>query len=194
MVYVEVWNGTQLLRTCDAPLLSGWVKFLSIALTLSVGKEWTMFTIARRAGPAFLLICAAGAMTGPPVALAAVENPLSPQMIVEKNITGKATIEFTVGKVYLPRPSCDGSWKAMPMGIVPKLGDDALFRKVYVYVSEKVTARLIQLGIENPAEHFRGKILRLCGMITRYETRAGPDYPLEDNDLVHLQVIRKHAS
>jgi hypothetical protein len=65
-----------------------------------------MFTLTRREVAAFLLACAAWAVTGPPVTLAAAENPLSPETIVEKKFKGKATVEFSVGEVYL-RPT---SW------------------------------------------------------------------------------------
>ena len=125
---------------------------------------------------------------------AAPQGPLSPEMIVEKNITGKVTFEFTVGEVYLlPESwavSANNRWKAVPLNIVPKnVGKSGAFYKVSVIVSGQVAARLKQLGIENPAEHFRGKVLRVTGTVTSQEKRAGTFYRLEVTSLDQLQVI-----
>jgi len=62
--------------------------------------------------------------------------------------------------------------------------------RVSVLVSGDVIHRLWQLGIEDPEEHFRGKILRVSGTIQRIENRAGPEYRLEINNLNQLEAIR----
>src|SRR6266540_4092031 len=56
-----------------------------------------MLTLTRREVAALLLACGAWAVTGPPVALAAEEKPLTPETIVAKKFEGKATVEFQVG-------------------------------------------------------------------------------------------------
>jgi len=122
------------------------------------------------------------------------QGPLSPEMIVEKNITGKATVEFTVEEVYLLSESwavsANDRWKAVPLNIVPKnFGKSGAPNKMSVIVSGQVASRLKQLGIKNPAEHFRGKLLRVTGTVTSQEKRAGTFYRLEVTSLDQLQVI-----
>ena len=150
-----------------------------------------MFTLARRTVVAFLLAC--GAWAGTPVAHAAEEKPLSPETIVEKNFTGKAIVEFSVGEVYLQPSSwavsSDQRWEAVPLRIVSK--GDATKNRVAVFVSGETTIRLKRLGIENPAEHFRGKVLRVSGTVESVPTRAGPEYSIRVNSLDQLQSIRK---
>jgi hypothetical protein len=126
---------------------------------------------------------------------AAPQGPLSPETIVEKNITGMATVEFTVDEVYLlPESwavSANDRWKAVPLHIVPKkVGKSKAPYKMSVIVSGQVASRLKQLGIKNPAEHFRGKVLRVTGTVTSQEKRAGTFYRLEVTSLDQLQVIR----
>jgi hypothetical protein len=122
------------------------------------------------------------------------QGPLSPEMIVEKNITGKATVEFLVDEVYLlPESwavSANDRWKAVPLHIVPKnAGKSGAFYKMSVIISGQVVSRFKQLGIKNPAEHFRGKVLRVTGTLTSQEKRAGTFYRLEVTNLDQLQVI-----
>jgi hypothetical protein len=152
-----------------------------------------MVTLAPRAVAAFLLALVGWAVTGFPVAAATEEKPLSPETIVEKNFEGKATVEFVVGEVYL-RPTSwaiasDRRWQAVPLRIVPK--GDAAKERVMVLVSGETIARLKRLGIENPAEHFSGKVLRLSGSVDRFQTRAGLEYRIQVNSLDQLEAIRK---
>jgi hypothetical protein len=151
-----------------------------------------MFALTHRAVAAVLLACGAWAVTGTPIARAAGEGPLSPETILEENFEGKATVEFSVGEVYLKPTSwavsSDNHWQAAPMRIVP--GTDATKERVMVLLSGETTARLKKLGIENPAEHFRGKILRVSGTVERFQTRAGPEYSVQVNSLDQLEDIR----
>ena len=152
-----------------------------------------MFILKPRAVAAVLLACGVWAVTGAPAALAAEENPLSSESIVEKNFEGKATVEFSVGEAYL-RPTnwaaeSDGRWEAVPLRLVPKA--DATKERVMVLVSGETTARLKRLGIEDPAGHFRGKVLRVSGTVERFQTRAGPKYRIQVNSLDQLEAIRK---
>jgi len=105
-------------------------------------------------------------------------------------MTGRATIEFTVGEVHLIT-----GWSETSLQIIPKdFEKKNLSRgRVVVLVSGDVIHRLWQLGIEDVQEHFRGKVLRVSRTIQRIEKRAGTEYRLEVNNLdqLHqLQVIR----
>ena len=152
-----------------------------------------MLTLPRRVAAALVLACGVWAAAGTPVALAAGDAPLSPERVVARDFQGKATVEFSVGEVYL-RPtswavSSDRRWQAVPLRIVPKAG--AAKERVMVLVSGDTAARLKRLGIDNLAEHFRGKVLRVSGTVQRLRTRAGPEYRLQVNSLDQLQAIRK---
>jgi len=153
-----------------------------VAALVLAGLPWasTSFSVAFGAAP----------LRSP----AALQGPLSPETIVEKNITGKATVEFTVEEVYLLSESwavsANDRWKAVPLNIVPKnFGKSGAPNKMSVIVSGQVASRLKQLGIKNPAEHFRGKLLRVTGTVTSQEKRAGTFYRLEVTSLDQLQVI-----
>jgi len=160
-----------------------------------------MISLAPRVVAILVLAGLAWAGTSLPVAFAAplrspaaFQGPLIPETIVEKNITGKATVEFTVEEVYLLSESwavsANDRWKAVPLNIVPKnFGKSGAPNKMSVIVSGQVASRLKQLGIKNPAEHFRGKLLRVTGTVTSQEKRAGTFYRLEVTSLDQLQVI-----
>jgi hypothetical protein len=149
-----------------------------------------MFTLTHRTVVAVLLACAA---PGAPAARAAEEKPLSPETIVAKDFEGKATIEFAVGEVHLQpaswAASSDGGWKVVPLLVEPKA--DAAKGRVTVLVSGETAVRLKQLGIESPAEHLSGKVLRVSGTVERIPTRSGPRYRLQVNGLDQLEAIRK---
>ena len=149
-----------------------------------------MFTLTRRDGAAFLLCCVAWAVASPPVALAAEENPLSPEAIVDKNFEGKATVEFSVGEVYLmPSSWTTAAFKSAPLRIVTKaVGNKG---QVSLIVSRETANRLKSLGIENPDEHFRGKMLRVSGTVERLSGNSGLEYRIQVNSLDQLEAIRK---
>jgi len=146
-----------------------------------------MFSPTRRAVALSLLACVA------PAASAAEEKPLSAETIIEKNFEGKATVEFTVAEVYLKPASwavsSDHHWKAVPLQVVAK--DTATTPRVLVLVSGEVAARLKQLGVEDPAGHFRGKVLRVSGTVVRSQRRDGPEYRISVSSLEQLEAIHK---
>ena len=146
-----------------------------------------MFSPTRRAVALLLLACVA------PTASAAEEKPLSPETIIEKNFEGKATVEFIVAEVYLKPASwavsSDRHWKAVPLQVVAK--DTATTPRVLVLVSGEGTARLRQLGVEEPAAHFRGKVLRVSGTVVRGQRRDGPEYSILVSSLEQVEAIRK---
>src|SRR5438128_1897092 len=106
-----------------------------------------MSTATFRVVAAIVTAGMAWAATSSANAIACAERPLTPKSIVKKNITGKATVEFSVGEVYLMpaswAASSNAGWKATPLHIVPKdatmkdpsLGGHALFYRVTVVVS-----------------------------------------------------------
>ena len=161
-----------------------------------------MITLAPRVAAALVLAGIAWVGASPSVALghgistapAARQGPLSPETIIAKNITGKATVEFVVGEVQLMpatwSASAHAGWKEVPLNIYPKnIEKKGSFRQVSVIVSGQVAARLKQLGIDNLAQYFRGKVLRVTGTLTSQEKRAGTFYRLEVTSLDQLQVI-----
>jgi hypothetical protein len=140
-----------------------------------------------------LLTCGFLSVAGPWAVLAADKQVLSPQTIVDKDFVGKATVEFLVGEVYLQpgswAVSSDSRWQAVPLRIVPK--DAGTKDRVMVLVSGSTVARLKQLGIGNPAEHFRGKVLRVSGTVERFWKRAGPVYQIRVSSLDEVLAVRE---
>jgi hypothetical protein len=152
-----------------------------------------MLTLMRREVAAVLLAGVASAALGAPVTLPPVEKPLSPETIVEKDFTGKATVEFTVGEVTL-RPTswsitADAHWRAVPMTIVAKAADMKI--RVGVLLAGEVVERLRRLGIDNPTEHFQGKVLRVSGTVEHFWIRSGLEYRIQVNSLDQLEEVRK---
>jgi hypothetical protein len=149
-----------------------------------------MLNRTRREVAAFLLTCGAWALIGQLVAHAAEESPLSAEMIVEKKFEDKTTVQFSVGKVYLmPSSWTTAAIKSAPLRIVPKAAGDN--SQVSVIVSRETANRLKRLGIENPDEHFRGKVLRVSGTVERLSGSSGPEYRIQVTSLDQLEAIRK---
>jgi len=151
-----------------------------------------MSALTRRAVTAFLLVFGASAVMGQPVARGCEESPLSPETIVEKKFEGKATVEFTVEEVYLmPRSWSVEDNKSAPLRIVPKSAGSKVQGQVSVIVSRETAYRLNKLGIEDPDQHFRGKMLRVSGTVEVEWHRAGPEYRIQVNSLDQIKAIRK---
>jgi hypothetical protein len=155
-----------------------------------------VFTFTRREIVAFVLACGAWGLTGSPVSLAADESPLSPETIEAKDFQGKATIEFLVGHVaLLPTSWTDEGWKSVSLLVAPEIwrevGDQRVLNRTHVVVSRETIARLKQLGIEDPAEHFSGKVLRVSGTVERVSGSSVPEYRIQVNSLDQLEAIRK---
>jgi hypothetical protein len=126
------------------------------------------------------------------------EAPLSPEAIVKKQFEGKATVELQVGEVhtlnidalFVPDVSHDQIITAKIPGA--KTGDEFV-----VIVKREVATRMLQLGIEDPAEQFRGKILRVSGTVERLKRPSTPPVPVYRilvTDLDQLESIRKPVS
>jgi hypothetical protein len=126
-----------------------------------------------------------------PMVGAAEEQPLTPEAIMEKKVEGKATVEFPVGEVGVMFTSrATLADESLPLHIAPKTaGQKAV--GVYVLVSWEAATRLKRLGIENPAEHFRGKVVRVSGTVERLTGSSGPEYRIQVTSLDQFEVIRK---
>ena len=134
-------------------------------------------------------LVSAGVVTvamGSRVSGAAKEKPLTPETIVAKEFEGKATVEFTVGKAgVMLHGRIFMADESEPLHIAPKAG------RVYVVVSWETATRLKRLGIENPAEHFRGKVVRVSGTVERLAGSSGAEYRIQVTNLDQIEVIRK---
>jgi hypothetical protein len=126
------------------------------------------------------------------------EVPLSPEAIVERQFEGKATVELQVGEVHTLNIDAlfvpDVSHDQIITARIPeaKTGDEFV-----VIVKREVATRMLQLGIEDPAEHFQGKILRVSGTVERLKRPSTPlvqVYRILVTDLDQLQSVRKPVS
>ena len=148
-----------------------------------------MFSPACREVVAILLAAAVAVVMRVPSAGAAEEKPLSPETILAKKFEGQATVEFLVGEVttlnidslFVPGVSHAQFIRAKVPGA--KDGQEFL-----VIVSREIATRLLQLGIEDPAEHLRGKVLRVSGRVERHSENQ---YRLRVTSLDQLENIRK---
>ncbi|MFO0966703.1 MAG: sigma-70 family RNA polymerase sigma factor [Gemmataceae bacterium] len=116
------------------------------------------------------------------------EKPLAPQTIFDKQFEGRATVEFLAGEVhtlnidsvFVPNVSHAQIISAKVPGA--KAGQEFI-----VCVVREVATRLLRLGIADPAEHFRGKVLRVSGVVQRL---SGERYRLYVTSLEQLEIIR----
>lgn len=148
-----------------------------------------MFSPTCRQAVAILLTGVVAVVMGITIASAAEEKPLSPETILKEKFEGQATVELQVGDVttlnidslFVPGVSHAQIVKAK----VPGAKDEQAFLLI---VSREVATRLLKLGIEDPAEHLRGKVLRLSG---RVERRSETQYQMRVTSLDQLENIRK---
>jgi hypothetical protein len=149
-----------------------------------------MSALTRREVIGFVSAGVAAAVAGRPAG-AAEEKPLTPAALVEKKVEGQATIEFPVEEVGLILTSrATLTDESEPLFIAPKTADKKAGR-VYVLVSWEVATRLKRLGIENPAQHFQGKVVRVSGTVERLTGSTGPEYRIQVTSLDQFEVIRK---
>lgn len=152
-----------------------------------------MFSASRRAVVASLLAFAVVVVAGSFWAHAAdeqKEKPLSPETILENQFEGEATVELHVGEVHTLNIDSlfipDVSHAQLIYAKIPgaKTGE-----KVLVAVSREVATRLLKLGIADPAEHFRGKILRVSGTVERIERPSTPAATVYRIRVTHLEQL-----
>ncbi len=157
-----------------------------------------MFSASRRAVNARLLANSVVAVVCLSLACAADEKreqPLTPEMILETKFEGKATVELQVGEVrtvnidsvFVPEVS-------HVQVIQAKIAGAKIGQELVVTVSREIATRLLKLGIEDPAEHFRGKILRVSGTVEQIKRPSTPTamvYRIQVTNLDQLESIRK---
>jgi hypothetical protein len=110
---------------------------------------------------------------------------------VGQKIEGEATVELTVGEVkHLRTGRSTRADESEPLILVAKAagaGGDS----VHIDVTWEVATRLKRLGVEDPAEHFRDKVVRVRGTVERLTRRPGPAYRIEVKNLDQFEIIRK---
>jgi hypothetical protein len=156
----------------------------------SPSKGSAVSSLTRREVVGLVSAVVVAAVAGLPAA-GAEEKPLTPATIVEKKFEGQATVEFLVGEVGLMLTSrATSTEESEPLLITPK-AEGKKTGQVYLLVSWETATRLKQLGIENPAEHFRGKVVRVSGTVERLTGSTGPEYRIQVTNLNQFEVIRK---
>jgi hypothetical protein len=125
--------------------------------------------------------------------LAEEKKPLSAETILEKKVEGKATVEFLVREVHTLNIDAlfvpDVSHAQIIKAKVSKDGHE-----FWVIVSREIATRLLRLGVVDPAEHFRGKLIRVSGTVERVAPPSLPSpavYKLHVTSLDQLESIRK---
>jgi hypothetical protein len=157
----------------------------------SPSKGSAVSSLTRREVVGLVSAGVVAAVAGLPATGAAEEKPLTPAAIVEKKFEGQATVEFPVGEVGLMLTSrATSTEESEPLLITPK-AEGKKTSQVYLLVSWETATRLKRLGIENPAEHFRGKIVRVSGTVERLTGSAGTEYRIQVASLDQFEVIRK---
>ena len=109
--------------------------------------------------------------TPPPGVPAEVKKVLTPEQIFRDNVVGETRIEFRVGAVSLGDAPFDME-EATGRPRVPTADGKYTVSRLRVILSEKVEARLKQLGVENMQTHFYGKVIRVSGNL-KQEVDAG---------------------
>jgi hypothetical protein len=150
-----------------------------------------MSSLTRREVVGLVSAGVVAAVVGLPAAGVTEEKPLTPETIVEKKVEGRATVEFQVEDVGLILTSrATLTDESEPLHLAPKTADKTA-GSVSVLVSWQVATRLKRLGIENPAKHFRGKIVRVSGVVERLMGSTGPEYRIQVTSLDQFEIIRK---
>jgi hypothetical protein len=157
-----------------------------------------MFSASRRAVIASLLANSVVAVVGLSLARAADEKrekPITPETILKTKFEGKATVELQVGEVRtLNIDSVFVADVSHAQIIQAKIAGAKIGQEVVVTVSREIATRLLKLGIEDPAEHFRGKILRVSGTVEQIKRPSTPTamaYRIQVTNLDQLESIRK---
>ena len=157
-----------------------------------------MFSASRRRMIASLLAAAIVAVLGLPSARAEDdkgEKVLSPEKILKDGFVGKATVELQVGEVRtLDIDSVFVPDASHAQTIEAKLPGEKAGRKFVVTVSRETATRLRQLGIDDVAEHVRGKVLRVSGtveLVKRTATAPEVIYRLPVANLDQFESIHK---
>jgi hypothetical protein len=142
------------------------------------------------------------------------DMPLSPEAILKKKFEGEATVEFTAAKsAQLFEGLSLKPGERASLYLAPKVAGKTGSR-VYVIVNWTVATRLRQFGIDDPAGHFRDRLIRVSGTVKElaggnipgerslYTTDGGfksetitsgkePEYYLVVESLDQIKLVRK---
>lgn len=154
----------------------------------------TLFATAIGAAAAGPFLSAASTLCAQQSPAKEPEKPLTPETIFAKKFTGKATIELLVGEVHtLNIDSVFMPGKSHTQVIWAKVPAEPAGHALMVIVSREVATHLLQSGIADPAEHFRGKRVRVSGTIDRTEPTAPGEaitYKLRVTSIDQLLLVR----
>jgi hypothetical protein len=120
---------------------------------------------------------------------------LTPEQIFRDNFVGETRVEFTVGAVSFGGSPFDMEEATNRPRVETADGKFSVSR-LRVIVTEKVEARLKQLGIEDLRAHFYGKFVRVSGNL-KMEVDAGGvgnrliTYSLTIDSLDQLEFVGK---
>ncbi len=123
------------------------------------------------------------------------QKPLTPEAILENKFESKATVEFLVDEVRtvnIDSTFMPGLSHAQIIKV--KISEAKEGHEFLVIVSRETATRLLQLGIEDPAEHFRGKRMRVSGTVERVTPPSAPAksiYKIHVTSLDQLENIRQ---
>jgi hypothetical protein len=133
--------------------------------------------------------------TTAPSAVPEGKKVLTAKQIFRDKLVGQTRIEFTVGAVSLSGPFVMEEATDRPR--VPTADGKFQVSRLRVVVTEKVEARLKQLGIEDLGTHFYGKVVRVSGNL-KQEVDAGGvgnrliTYSLTIESLDQLEFVGKN--
>jgi hypothetical protein len=155
-----------------------------------------MSAISRRDVIGFLSAAVVSVAMGQHIAGAAEEKPLTPEVIVAKKFEGKATIEFQVGSEGTGAMLGGGTEYGGVAGIHLCPDQPEKGGRIRVWVLMKPAHDLFRLGIDpvDPGGHFRGRVVRVKGEITRRSDSAGAVYELKVESLDQFEGIRKDGA
>jgi hypothetical protein len=111
-------------------------------------------------------------------------KPETAATILEKKLSGEMTVEFLVEEVHtLKIDSLFKPGTSEPQILRSKKDAGQDEDEFWVIVHREPATELVKMGIADPAEHFRGKVVRISGTVERVTNRLAPG-----KDLFKLQV------
>ncbi len=144
---------------------------------LSLSRKAALLTL----GGAVLVGCSAQVQADPP----GQEKPKTPAQVIAGKFEGEATVEFTVakcGRVLTGRSTLADECEMLQL--------DPKEEKFFLYLTHETATRLKQLGIDDPASHLVGKLVRVTGSV-RKGSDGMPWFEITVRKLDQIAVIRK---
>ncbi|QVL32726.1 hypothetical protein KIH39_02055 [Telmatocola sphagniphila] len=115
------------------------------------------------------------------------ENLKTPTQIISGKFEGEATVEFKVAKCG--RVLTNGVTRADECEMLQLQPKD---EKFILYLTRETATRLKQLGIDDPATHFEGKLVRVTGsVVQKLHSDGKPWFEITVSNLEQIAAIRK---